>query len=75
MMILHNVRQELTIKRQKSKCHGGIYRRFIASGFIEQILFILIFKGKQRGRISIIYYSILNPINPTLQPAVSAELI
>jgi hypothetical protein len=30
--------------------------------------------GKQKGRISIIYYSILNPINPALQPAVSADL-
>ena len=28
--------------------------------------------GKQKGRISIIYYSIFNPINPTLQSAVSS---
>jgi hypothetical protein len=30
--------------------------------------------GKQRVRISIIYHSIFNPINPTLQPAVPASL-
>jgi hypothetical protein len=32
-------------------------------------------RGKHKGRISIIYYFFLNPINPTLQPAVSADLL
>jgi len=32
------------------------------------------FPYKKRGRISIIYYSFLNPINPTLQPAVLIDL-
>ncbi len=48
MMSLHNVRQELTIKRQKSKCHGGNYRRFIASDFIDKILFFLTSKTRQQ---------------------------